>query len=239
MLTIFRVAARSAAALSFAVLTAAATPAFAAADSNGAVATTLTADSAVTPGIGSLEEIVERAIAAPAAAEAAADNAAAPGFSTALTVPAAPVLPAPAPAAVERNRSLAELVAESTTLDARDEQAQCLASAVYWESKGEPLAGQLAVAEVIINRAASGRFAPTLCGVITQRSQFSFVRGGRIPAPPRTAAAWRTAVAVAHIALDDKADSPVSTALFFHANYVSPGWRLRRLASVGNHIFYR
>ncbi|HZF94830.1 MAG TPA: cell wall hydrolase [Allosphingosinicella sp.] len=235
MLTTFRVAVRSAAALSFAVLTAAATPAFAAAPNGTAVAATLTADSALTPGIGSLEEVVERAIAAPAAAEAAADNAAAPGFSTAIT----PVLPAPAPAAVERNRPLAELVAESTTLDARDEQAECLASAIYWESKGEPLAGQLAVAEVIINRAASGRFAPTLCGVITQRSQFSFVRGGRIPAPPRTAAAWRTAVAVAHIALDDKADSPVSTALFFHANYVSPGWRLRRLASVGNHIFYR
>ena len=230
MLNLIRVAARSAAALSLAVLTVAATPAFAA-DSNGGAAAGLTAEAAVTPGIGSLEEVVERAIAAPAAAEAAA-----PGFSTAVTN--SPLLPAPA-AAIVRDRPLAELVAESASLDARDEQAECLASAVYWESKGEPLAGQLAVAEVIINRAASGRFAPTLCGVITQRSQFSFVRGGRIPAPPRTAAAWRTAVAIAHIALDDTADSPVSTALFFHANYVSPGWRLRRLASVGNHIFYR
>ena len=226
MLTTLRVAARSAAAFSLAVLTVAATPAFGAESNGTAAAAAVTTEAALVPGIGSLQEVVERAIAAPAAAEAAAE---------ALT----PAFPAPAPAAVERNRPLAELVAESTTLDARDEQAQCLASAIYWESKGEPLAGQLAVAEVIINRAASGRFAPTLCGVITQRSQFSFVRGGRIPAPPRTAAAWRTAVAIAHIALDDKADSPVSTALFFHANYVSPGWRLRRLASVGNHIFYR
>jgi spore germination cell wall hydrolase CwlJ-like protein len=177
--------------------------------------------------VGSLEDIVERAIAAPAAAEAAAEAA------EDAAVPARPGF------AADRSRPLADLVAESTSLDGRDEQATCLASAVYWESKGEPLAGQLAVAEVIINRARSGRFAPTLCGVITQRSQFSFVRGGRIPAPPRTAAAWRTAVAIAHIALDDRADSPVSTALFFHANYVSPGWRLRRLASVGNHIFYR
>jgi spore germination cell wall hydrolase CwlJ-like protein len=237
MLTIFRVAARSAAALSLAVLTVAAQPAYAAESNGGAVATTATAavEAAVVPGIGSLEEIVERAIAAPVAVETAASRAA-PGFSPAIAN--SPLLPAPAPAIV-RDRPLAELVAESTALDARDEQAECLASAVYWESKGEPLAGQLAVAEVIINRAASGRFAPTLCGVITQRSQFSFVRGGRIPAPPRTAAAWRTAVAIAHIALDDKADSPVSTALFFHANYVSPGWRLRRLAAVGNHIFYR
>lgn len=224
MLNIFRVAARSAAALALAFGTVAAQPAYAA-DATGAAAATIAAEAAVTPGVGSLAEMVERAVAAPAAAEAA-------GIRTVT----APVLP---DFSADRSRPLADLVAESTSLDARDEQAQCLASAVYWESKGEPLVGQLAVAEVIINRARSGRFAPTLCGVITQRSQFSFVRGGRIPTPPRTAAAWRTAVAIAHIALDDRADSPVSTALFFHANYVSPGWRLRRLASVGNHIFYR
>ncbi|HEX8528111.1 cell wall hydrolase [Allosphingosinicella sp.] len=144
----------------------------------------------------------------------------------------------PAPVPGER-RELADLVREHSSVEPRDAQAGCLASAIYFESNGEPLAGQLAVAEVIINRARSGRFASTLCGVITQRSQFSFVRGGRIPTPPRSSAGWRTAVAVAHIAMDDLADSPVSTALFFHARYVSPGWRLQRLASVGNHIFYR
>ena len=136
-------------------------------------------------------------------------------------------------------RPLAQLVAQYADDEARDEQADCLASAVYFESNGEPLAGQLAVAEVIINRARSGRFADTLCGVITQRSQFSFVRAGRIPAPPRQSEAWRNAVAIAHIALDDRADSPVSDALFFHARYVNPRWRLQRLAAVGNHIFYR
>lgn len=232
MLNIFRVAARSAAALSLAVGTVAAQPAYAA-DSGRAVATVATTEAAaVSPVTGTLEEVVERAVAAPAAAEAAAATAIVPPPAITAT-PALPVQ------TIDRSRPLAELVAESTTLDARDEQAQCLASAVYWESKGEPLVGQRAVAEVIINSARSGRFASTLCGVITQRSQFSFVRAGRIPTPPRTAAAWRTAVAIAHIALDDRADSPVSTALFFHANYVSPGCRLRRLASVGNHLFYR
>ncbi|HEX8644371.1 MAG TPA: cell wall hydrolase [Allosphingosinicella sp.] len=225
MLNMFRVAARSAAALSLAVVATAAQPALAA--ESGSAATTITAEAAVSPGAGTLQEVVERAIAAPAAAEAAAARSApltgADGIAPSL----------------DRGRPLAELVAEFSSVEPRDEQAECLASAVYWESKGEPLAGQLAVAEVIINRSRSGRFASTLCGVITQRSQFSFVRGGRIPAPPRSAAAWRTAVAIAHIALDDLADSPVSTALFFHARYVSPGWRLRRLASVGNHIFYR
>ncbi len=136
-------------------------------------------------------------------------------------------------------RPLAQLVAQYADDEARDEQADCLASAVYFESNGEPFAGQLAVAEVIINRAHSGRFADTLCGVITQRSQFSFVRGGRIPSPPRHTEAWRNAVAIAHIALDDRADSPVSDALFFHARYVNPRWRLQRLAAVGNHVFYR
>lgn len=170
-------------------------------------------------------------------------------LDTVLTPAPRPVFTAPAAAQVApaapsadaqpaARRSLAELVREHAGSEARDEQADCLAAAVYHESKGEPLAGQLAVAEVIINRARSGRFASTLCGVVTQRSQFSFVRGGHIPTPPRNAA-WRNAVAIAHIALDDLADSPVSTALFFHARYVSPGWRLHRLSAVGNHIFYR
>lgn len=218
MQNLFRVAARTATALSFAILATAAT-----AETSGVAAAAAT-EAAVSPGVGTLEEVVERAIAAPAAAEAAAGR--------------APVAAVPAPA-LDRGRPLDDLVAEYASVDPRDEEAECLASAIYWESKGEPLVGQLAVAEVIINRARSGRFMPTLCGVITQRSQFSFVRGGRIPAPPRTVAAWRTAVAIAHIALDDRADSPVSDALFFHARYVSPGWRLRRLAAVGNHIFYR
>lgn len=179
-------------------------------------------EASASPGIESLEEVVERAIEASAAAPA----------------PAAAETPVPAPAPAER-RPLELLVAEHAAGAARDTQADCLAAAVYFESNGEPFAGQLAVAEVIINRARSGRFADTLCGVITQRSQFSFVRGGRIPSPPRHTQAWRNAVAIAHIALDDMADSPVSDALFFHARYVSPGWRLRRLATVGNHIFYR
>jgi len=213
------------AALAF-VLTVAAVPAHGA---ESGVAAAAAAEAAVSPGIESLEDVVERAIAGPAADE--------------LLATSAPAVVIPAPAgeapALDRSRPLADLVADYAGTEPRDAQADCLASAVYWESNGEPLAGQLAVAEVIINRARSGRFASTLCGVITQRSQFSFVRGGRIPAPPRSSAGWRNAVAIAHIAIDDLADSPVSTALFFHARYVSPGWRLRRLAAVGNHIFYR
>lgn len=124
-------------------------------------------------------------------------------------------------------------------LDIDDAELNCLAIGVYYESKGEPLEGQLAVAEVILNRAESGRFPRTVCGVLKQRGQFSFVRGGQLPQPPESARAWKTALAVAKVARGDLWDSKVSNALYFHARYVSPGWRRARVGSVGNHIFYR
>lgn len=137
-------------------------------------------------------------------------------------------------------RSLAELVAAHARTDVSDPELDCLAGAVYFESKGEPLKGQLAVAEVILNRAESGRFPKSICGVVKQKSQFSFVRSGRIPAIPRSSEAWRKAVAIAHIATNNLAKGGVGEAMFFHARYVSPGWRrLTRVASIGNHIFYR
>ncbi|TMJ20412.1 MAG: cell wall hydrolase [Alphaproteobacteria bacterium] len=142
--------------------------------------------------------------------------------------------------ASERNgRSLSQLVQDLASSDASDEQTDCLARAVYWESKGEPLSGQLAVAEVIINRSHSGRFASTVCGVVRQRGQFSFVHGGHIPAAPQASRDWRTAVAIAEIAQRDLADGGAPRALFFHARRAHPGWRLTRVAAVGNHIFYR
>ncbi|HEX8213984.1 MAG TPA: cell wall hydrolase [Allosphingosinicella sp.] len=147
--------------------------------------------------------------------------------------------PAVAPQPAEKQPSLNALVDTHAAAELTDEELVCLARAVYFESKGEPLEGQLAVAEVIINRSKSGRFPTSLCGVVKQKSQFSFVRGGRIPAAPDNAA-WRKAVAIARIAQQDLADSAGSKALFFHARYVRPGWRgLTRVASVGNHIFYR
>lgn len=124
-------------------------------------------------------------------------------------------------------------------IHAADDELNCLAIGIYYESKGEPLEGQLAVAEVILNRVESGRFPSTVCSVLTQRGQFSFVRGGKLRQPPAGARAWKTALAVAKVARDDAWDSRVSNALFFHARYVSPGWRRARVGSVGNHIFYR
>jgi spore germination cell wall hydrolase CwlJ-like protein len=148
--------------------------------------------------------------------------------------------PAPAPAdEAAPARSLADLVADFSGSETGDDQTECLARAVYWESKGEPLSGQLAVAEVIINRARSGRFAPTYCGVVRQPAQFSFVRRGYIPQPPSSSRDWHVAVAIARIATEGLADGGAPRALFFHARRVNPGWRLTRVATVGNHVFYR
>jgi len=149
------------------------------------------------------------------------------------------VTPAENPDAPVR-RSLSELVGLHSSSRTANAEHECLANAVYFESKGEPLAGQLSVAEVVLNRAQSGRFASSVCGVVKQRGQFSFVRGGRLPSVPRASAAWKKAVAIAEIARQDLADSPASRALFFHATRVRPSWRgLTRIATVGNHIFYR
>jgi spore germination cell wall hydrolase CwlJ-like protein len=115
----------------------------------------------------------------------------------------------------------------------------CLAGAIYFESKGEPLAGQLAVADVIINRTKSGRFADTICGVVTQPGQFSFVRGGKIPHIDLNRKAYRTALAVAQVALAKAWDNPAPDALYFHAKRVRPGWGLAKVASIGHHVFFR
>lgn len=134
--------------------------------------------------------------------------------------------------------SLAQLVAATPKPAHIDSELRCLAGAVYFESRGESLPGQLAVAHVVINRAQSGRFPKSLCGVVHQKSQFSFVRGGRMPAI-RQGAQWNNAVAIAQIARDGSWKNHAPGALFFHARYVSPGWRKTRIAQIDNHIFYR
>ena len=135
---------------------------------------------------------------------------------------------------------LASMVAQLRGPDAGSHELECLATGIYFESKSEPLAGQLAVGKVIANRAQSGgRFPGTYCGVLFQRGQFSFVHGHSLPSVPRSNRQWQTAVAIAKIVNQDLKESAVGDALFFHARYVSPGWRMKRVASIGNHVFYR
>jgi hypothetical protein len=140
----------------------------------------------------------------------------------------------------QQPKSLDELVQAYAGDSTESEEQDCLAKAVYFEARGEPIEGQLAVAQVVLNRADSGRYPATLCEVVTQPWQFSFIRKGRFPTPDFGSEAWRKAVAIARIAQSKLAGNLPSNVLWYHATYVSPSWgkRLHRTAQIGLHIFY-
>ncbi len=140
---------------------------------------------------------------------------------------------------IDPQASLAEAVAGLRSSDPGSRELECLAVGVYYEAKSESLKGQLAVGHVIANRAESGRFPSSYCGVLFQRSQFSFIRGRSLPSVPRASQDWQDAVAIAKIVDQELQPSPMGKALFFHARRVSPGWRLTRVGTLGNHVFYR
>jgi len=158
---------------------------------------------------------------------------------TALVTPKAEA-PMPATPTISPATRLAELVLAYAGTQTGDREMECLANAVYFEARSEPIEGQLAVAEVVMNRAASGRYPTDLCAVITQKAQFSFIRRGRFPRADRGSDAWKKAVAIASIARQKLAGNLPSGVLWYHATYVSPSWgkRLTRQTQIGLHIFY-
>jgi spore germination cell wall hydrolase CwlJ-like protein len=135
---------------------------------------------------------------------------------------------------------LSAMVAQLRAPETGSHELDCLATGIYFESKSEPLAGQLAVGRVIANRSQSGgRFPDSYCGVLFQRGQFSFVHGRSLPSVSHANRQWQTAVAIAKIVDQHLQESAAGNALFFHARYVAPAWHAKRVASIGNHIFYR
>lgn len=137
-------------------------------------------------------------------------------------------------------RSLHDLVIAFVNYGNQDEEQLCLAKAVYFEARGETLEGQLAVAEVVLNRARSGRFASSVCGVVTQPAQFSFIRGGKFPTVNESSECWKKALAIADVATRHLAASLAPNVLWYHATYVAPAWgrQKTRAAQIGTHIFY-
>jgi spore germination cell wall hydrolase CwlJ-like protein len=135
---------------------------------------------------------------------------------------------------------LEQLAATLASAEVTGVDHECLAVAVYFEARGEPLPGQLAVAEVVLNRSRSGRYPADICAVVKQPAQFSFVRKGVFPRADRTSASWSRAVAVSRIALDDLSSQLPDNVLWYHADYVAPSWgkRLTAQARIGLHIFY-
>ncbi|HZF93298.1 MAG TPA: cell wall hydrolase [Allosphingosinicella sp.] len=165
-------------------------------------------------------------------------------FGCALLIGTGVSAPAPgmaASTAMTFSGTLEQQVAAAARVETDDQEQDCLASAVYFEARGEQLQGQLAVADVVLNRTASPKYPDTICEVVEQPWQFSFVNAtGRIPEANRSSEAWRNAVAIARIAQADSAQAVDTDVLWYHADYVSPSWgrRLARQDKIGLHIFY-
>ncbi len=117
----------------------------------------------------------------------------------------------------------------------------CLALNVYHEARSEPLIGQLAVAEVTLNRVASSRYPDEVCDVVWQSRQFSWTHDGKSD-KPKEPEAWAHAQAVAYIALNGMARVPelTSEVLHYHADWVTPHWARgeQPVAHIGGHVFY-
>lgn len=115
----------------------------------------------------------------------------------------------------------------------------CLARNVYFEARGEPAAGQLAVAEVTMNRKASALFPRTVCAVVYQAGAFSWTGFRALPEP--AGEEWERARKVAETVYYRRHTPVLEGALFYHATYVKPGWtaQKRRVARIGNHVFYK
>lgn len=172
--------------------------------------------------------------AAPALHADAAATSPALAAPSGLTRSATTLLDAPAPEAA----AAVETAAHPTDVPASGAEMSCLAKVVHHEAANQSLEGQLAVAQVILNRTRASGFASTVCGVVAQRGQFFDVGGYRPPNDGR----WRTALSVARQALNGDEAQIVPGALFYcaSASRVPAFMRSRQqLAKLGDHVFYR
>ena len=160
----------------------------------------------------------------------------------ALTVPdEAPTMAAPLRPPAD---GAPPFVAAAASLDDEQRATDCLSAAVYYEARSEPIDGQRAVAQVVLNRVRDRAFPASVCRVVYQRSvkgcQFSFVCDGSTghPLEPR---AWQVAQAIARAALAGNVYAPVGSATHYHTTAILPWWAssLARVGVVGSHIFYR
>lgn len=137
-------------------------------------------------------------------------------------------------------------LAQAQSADDSARAADCLTAAVYYEARSEPIDGQRAVAQVVLNRVRDRAFPHSVCGVVFQGSnrrtgcQFSFTCDGSMMRR-RDPVSWARARTVAEAALAGSVYAPVGSATFFHTNAILPWWAssMSRIGAVGAHIFYR
>ena len=142
--------------------------------------------------------------------------------------------------------SLRLMIKAPPTVADVSEELECLARNVYFEARGEPAEGKRAVAHVVMNRAASGRFPDTVCDVVYQggergrhKCQFSWWCDGRSDRP-NNQAAWSVSQEVAHEVYWGQTPDPTDGALWYHTTKVKPIWRKALILGpqIGDHLFY-
>jgi spore germination cell wall hydrolase CwlJ-like protein len=126
-------------------------------------------------------------------------------------------------------------------------QLECLTRNIYWEAASEPFEGKVAVAQVTLNRMQSGKFADSVCGVVHQKNvfyekvvcQFSWYCEGNHKVKAIHKPMWRESEEVAKKVLLEGFRLPsLHKALYYHADYVNPGWKHPKIEKIGRHIFY-
>ena len=122
------------------------------------------------------------------------------------------------------------------TPHALDREFNCLVQNVYQEARGESYKGKLAVAMVTINRTKSERFPSTICGVVYQKNQFSWTN--KYSKVTINSKQWQEAKDAAFAAYMNTDILGYFPATHFHNQTVSPGWKLKKVAKIGNHYFY-
>lgn len=130
--------------------------------------------------------------------------------------------------------------------DDRSRALHCMTQAIYYEAAREPVKGQQAVAQVVLNRVRHPAYPKSVCGVVYQGAglptgcQFTFTCDGAMRLAPQPAL-WRRAEDIARRALGGYVDRDVGSATHYHAAYVAPYWAptLVKMVQVGQHIFYR
>jgi len=135
--------------------------------------------------------------------------------------------------------ALLSLNAKANSNHLNKSELYCLAENIYHESRGEPVAGQIAVAQVTINRVNSKKFQKSICEVVYAPNQFSWTRNKHKQI--LNADAWLNSLIIAQVViLTHSKTKPKFTATYFHAKHVNPSWtrRKQKVAVIGNHIFY-
>jgi len=115
----------------------------------------------------------------------------------------------------------------------------CLAMNVYFEAQNQSIAGQVAVAQVTMNRVVSPDYPDTVCGVVNQHKQFSWYWDGKSDVPQHEEA-WQRAQMVAKGVLGGSGHNDLKGVMHYHALYVKPYWakEMQMVAKIGEHIFY-